>query len=484
MTDDGFDPRDERVTAYLRSRSSVQIPPDLMQTAMQQLEPQATASTWPRPREFLAGLVAALALIVVAVTFVVNLPQPAVVSNPEASVSPQPQSTEGFPTPTRISPATSQSIFPSFVSGMPFGMPVVSVAQAVALLNAGKLDGRAVAVAGYFAEEFLPCPAPFGFVAPLEDWCRAVAFTDDDLGLGMDNPMGWNIPAGEANLSPYLVAETAGQESLRYDTGSQPLVLVGHADDPRQWQCSPEAKAQCAGDFVVDRIAWANGAPIQLSPATTNVPIRMSLNDLAQATGSPALLMADAIKASDAWTIDPRFHAVGDNTVWVMRSLTSTITTEPDDGTRRVRVWLVDDATGAVLGQDDLALSPTYQPARLSIQATRPPMNGSDDIYPFYRLSEAGKAVLEADTGGSTYGSPSETRYGPGLPAILDPGSYTVEAWLATVDWTSGNDIVGKAYDNCSTDVTLNALDDVRFQAAFPKTGACTWGPAPSESPF
>ena len=37
------------------------------------------------------------------------------------------------------------------------------------------------------------------------------------------------------------------------------LVLVGHAGDARQWQCTSATQAQCASAFVVDRIAWAEG---------------------------------------------------------------------------------------------------------------------------------------------------------------------------------------------------------------------------------
>ncbi len=479
MSTGPHDPLDERLEGYLKARSAVSVPDDLLPAAMRRLGSEPNRPLWLRSSRMVGGLAAAAALLVVAVIVGVNLPiAPGPVATPPASLL-APASVAPSPTPVpTASPSTSPSGFPSSVADM----PVITVAQAVALLNAGQLNGRAVAVAGYFAEEFLPCPMPMGYVAPLQDWCRAVAFTDDDLGLGMDNPMGWSIPSGVANLSPYLVAETAGGEAITYSGGSQPLVVIGHADDPRQWQCPPASRSQCAGDFVVDRIAWADGAAVPLAPLTTNVPARMSLNDLAQATGGHGLLTADAVKASDAWTIDPRFHAVGDNTVWVVRRLTSTITATPDDGTRRVSVWLVADATGTVLDQTDLALSPGYQPARLSIQATRPQVN--DSVYPFYRISSGDTTVLETVVGGSTYGSRSETRYGPDMPAILDPGTYTVEAWLATVDWSAGDPVVGEAFGNCSTSISLNALDDVTMQAAYTRSGSCTWGPAPSASPF
>ncbi len=481
MSDERLDPAQERVAAYLKSRSAVRVPDDLLPAAMRRVESKPDRPVWQRPSRLFAGLAAAVALVVVAVIVGLSLPNvPAPAATPRASEL-APASTGPSLTPTPpTSPSTSPSIFPSSVADM----PVITVAQAVALLDAGQVNGRAVAVAGYFAELFLPCPAPMGYVAPLEDWCRAVAFTDHDLGLGMGNPMNWSIPTDEPNLSPYLVTETAGQEAMDVATESQPLVLIGHAGDPRQWQCSPDTKSDCARDFVVDRVAWADGSPVPLISPTMEVSVRMTVADLAAATGGGGLITAAALKASDAWTIDPRFRSVGDDPIWVVRSVRGAASASSGDPTRSVAVWLIDDATDTVLYHLDLAISPSYQPARLSIQATRPPMNGSDNISPFDRISQAGTAVLE-DWGWTMYGNRTETRYGPGPPAILDPGTYTVEAWLATVIWSApGNSyVVGEAYDNCSTEVSLNALDDVVLQAAFRKNGPCTWGPAPSESP-
>jgi len=37
------------------------------------------------------------------------------------------------------------------------------------------------------------------------------------------------------------------------------FVIIGHAGDARQWQCTAATQAACAHAFVVDRIAWADG---------------------------------------------------------------------------------------------------------------------------------------------------------------------------------------------------------------------------------
>jgi len=55
---------------------------------------------------------------------------------------------------------------------------VISVASADELLRSGKLDGQAVAVAGFYNSMALPCPYPGRYIGPLEGWCRFAAFTD------------------------------------------------------------------------------------------------------------------------------------------------------------------------------------------------------------------------------------------------------------------------------------------------------------------
>ena len=57
--------------------------------------------------------------------------------------------------------------------------------------------------------------------------------------------------------------------------GTEPvaLVLIGHAGDARQWQCTAATQAECANAFVVDRIDWAAGHDVPLAaprPATSS----------------------------------------------------------------------------------------------------------------------------------------------------------------------------------------------------------------------
>ena len=69
-------------------------------------------------------------------------------------------------------------------------MPVISVASADELLRSGKLDGQAVAVAGFYNSMALPCPYPGRYIGPLEGWCRFVAFTDTRATAQLCQPAG------------------------------------------------------------------------------------------------------------------------------------------------------------------------------------------------------------------------------------------------------------------------------------------------------
>ena len=78
----------------------------------------------------------------------------------------------GSPVPTGTPTGSANPSPSAALVGFPteiLGLPVQSVTEAIALRDAGKLDGRAVAVAGYYVERAtaLPCPARcFGRPSP------------------------------------------------------------------------------------------------------------------------------------------------------------------------------------------------------------------------------------------------------------------------------------------------------------------------------
>ena len=375
-------------------------------------------------------------------------------------------------------------------------MPVISVASADELLRSGKLDGQAVAVAGFYNSMALPCPYPGRYIGPLEGWCRYVAFTDTRSTAQLCQPEGSNgmscsQPSG-TNLAPFFVTETSGGAGSYLTGGAtgEPaaLVLIGHAGDPRQWQCTAATQAECAAAFVVDRIAWANGHDVPpAAPETSNqqagkvITPRMTLAEVAGAIGlGDDLLTGAAFRAGDIATVDPRWNLAGDDVVWLVRSLGRAA----ESGQARPEtVWLVDDATGKVIDSHPLKLAADYQPARLWQMATA---HGVDccagNVLAFYRVkSGEGTLVYEGMVPGGESGGSGYTTFGGSYgsgPLVLPAGGYTITAWLAPYD----GGVMGTPRDECSTQITPRPLGDVALNADFPVNQACTFGPAPSQS--
>ena len=398
--------------------------------------------------------------------------------------------------------ATSSAMLSSLPPGGPFppevaGLRVISVADAVGLLRSGKLDGQAVAVAGYYDQVTPSCPYPGRYIGPLEAWCRFASFTDTRASAKLCEPIGSNgmschQPSG-TNLSPWFMAETSGNTLGWVSAGStgEPaaLVIIGHAGDARQWQCTAATQAGCARAFVVDRVAWANGSDVPPAAPETGdqqsgkvITPAMTLVQVAAAIGlGDDLLTGAAFRKGDVATIDPRWNFAGDDIVWLVRSLGQAAGSAQ---TRPATVWLVDDATGNVIGSHPLKVAADYQPARLSQMAT---VHGVEccagDVFAFYRVESSDRTVVyEGMIQGGSSGDGNTTTYGGSYGSgvlVLPAGSYSIAAWLATYD----NGVMGTPGDECSTQVTLGPLDDVALNADFPASKACTFGPAPSPSP-
>jgi hypothetical protein len=458
---------DERVRAYLRARADVPVPGDLRLPSVADDRRPVARLAWLGGGAVLAAAVVVSALVVGG--SLMRGPSPdGAGPGPAASASPTAATTPGA------------AAFPASVAGM----PVLSVADAAALLEAGELDGRAVAVAGYYFNVAMSCPAPGGYIGPLEDWCRVVAFAGDAAGATMctygENSMECHDPPSGLRLEPWLMPETSG-EYPNMERAPVPLVLVGHADDARQWQCSAETQAECADAFVVDRVAWANGKELPLTAPgawerTAWEPLvpQRSLSKVASALGEGTEVIAIApFQAGDISMVDPRWNLAGDGLVWIVRSIGSS--GAGNEPTRAVMVSLVDDETGDIIDAHDLALDGGYRPARLWTVATRRGHECcADEVYPFYRVERVGGlTVHDGLIQGSASGDGTGTTYGPGTPLVLEAGTYAVSSWLATLD----PDAVRPSADACETEITLAEGDDLMLDAVFAAPGqACAFG--------
>ena len=306
---------------------------------------------------------------------------------------------------------------------------MISVADAVDLLQSGKLDGQAVAVAGYYDQVTPSCPYPGRYIGPLEAWCRFASFTDTRASAKLCQPEGANgmscsQPSG-TNLSPWFMTEASGNTWGWASGGAtgEPaaLVLVGHAGDARQWQCTAATQAECASAFVVDRVAWANGRDVPPAAPETGredsgkvITPRMTLDQVTAAIGlGDDPLTGAPFRKGDIATIDPRWNFAGDDIVWLVRSLGQATGAE-GTGPRPETVWLVDDTTGKVIDSHPLQLAADYRPARLWPMAT---VHGVEccagDVFPLYRVESGdGTPVYEGLVSSSASGEGDATTYG------------------------------------------------------------------------
>ena len=475
---------EERIRAYMQGRADVSVLDDLS---------WPTAASGPRRRWSISSARAWGRLTVAGIVMVIVVL--GVFSSRQTPTGPGRPTT---PPASNSTPSTSQppdASFPSRVAGL----PVISVAHAVELLQSGKLDGQAVAVAGYYQQFYPSCPYPGRYIGPLESWCRLSAFADTLAGAQLCRPEGSNgmschQPTG-TYLAPFLMAETSGNASTWLTAGAigEPtaFVLIGHAGDARQWQCTASTQSECANAFVVDRIAWAARHDVPLAAPQTGdqqsgklITPKMTLAQAVTAAGfGDNVVAAAAFRAGDIATVDPRWNYAGDNIVWVVRSLGEGASSQNDE-TRPETVSLVDDATGRLIDSHSLKLAGDYQPARLWQMAT---VHGLDccanNELAFYRVqSDNGTLVYEGPVRGGESGGADATTFGGSYlsgPLDLPAGRYLITSWLASYD--SGS--TGTPRDECSTQLTLRPLDDVALDADYPAGQACTFRPAPSPSP-
>ncbi len=473
---------EDRIRDYLRGRADVKVPDDLRALP-------AAPGPGPRWRMSSMGRVAGLAAAALVVAVVVGVTS----IQPPTTVGPGSSAATGGPDATLPSSGPVDARFPAEVAGM----PVVTVAHARDLLRTGKLDGQAVAVAGYYSAFYPSCPYPGRYIGPLEGWCDFIAFADTASGAQLCHAEGANgtscsKPAG--TFSPFLVAETSGNPwPFTQGIGEgmpSPVVFIGHAGDPRQWQCLANTRTQCASAFVVDRVAWAAGHDLPVAAPDTGdqqsgTPItpRMTLEQVAAAAGlGENLLTGAAFRAGDLATVDPRWNRGGDNLLWLLRSIEPGSSQGAD--TRPEMVWLVDDATGTVLDSQPLQVDAAYQPAQLWPIAT---VRGQEccpggGLTPFVRVVAAdGSVAYDGIVSGGASGDQNGTTFGGGygsLPIVVPAGNYTLSAWLANYPGGQGNPERG-----CSTAVTLAALDAVAYNAVYPTGEACAFQPAAAPSP-
>jgi hypothetical protein len=344
-------------------------------------------------------------------------------------------------------------------------LPLLTVDEASRLLFDGKLDGRLVTVFGWWMEG-MPMSCPYTPFAPaLSTRCVLRAFADQHLQLatytestyswsGGQQRVGLLVPAMVSETSVGVQPESPVQPTTRNPTPAQRVVVIGHAGDPRLWQCRPQDREGCGDIFVVDRIAWVEGVDAPLKTGFSEVAASLTPDEAVAATGAdPAQVVSVlALRGEDVGTIDPRLSGGDASAVWVIRFAGT-----PDEfGTADATTYVVDDASATVLSSVPLQVDAHYAPALLTIYV--------DD---------------ERTPAGGEWGYANYSIIGPNGPIsrgnsaamALNPGTYTLRGNI------TGDITPPPPGPPCETQVELAANDDVWWRVAFAQDGSCTWAP-------
>lgn len=363
--------------------------------------------------------------------------------------------------------------FPSAI----LGLPVRTVAEARQLMAGGGINGRAIAVGGWWSQPVLAqtCPAPMVYVTPIEGYCRHTALAGTpaqvDSYTQWDNGSSESFMPPDDALQPRLVSETAGIQALwegvtDLDSADrqmpQRVVIIGHVGDPRMWQCIPQSRHSCETAFVVDRFAWVEGRSVEPAVDHGGPPPRGG--DDALATISAALppgsviLTFGAWMARDAHSLDPRFHASQVGRFWFARAIVGV----PDAaGTAALTEVVMPDATG-----------------RAELLDVAPPPDEIPATVPFVvsNFPRRTRVAIERLDGSVVYLQPLQRWWTP--PAVLPAGDYQILVWQGRARPTPPPiDSV-----SCSATLHVGPGQSVPITISF-DDGNCTIGPTPEPAP-
>jgi len=238
------------------------------------------------------------------------------------------------------------AVFPADIDGI----PVWTVEATLRRGDAGETHGVGVAIGGWYAESVsisISCPPPIEAWSPLERYCHAGQefLTDIPQTIDVKTP-----PTG-TGLAPFF-SPFWGGEFLADRQTPQPVVLVGHFDDPLAISCSHLGRYACISVFVVDRIAWHDGEPQGArtgSSYRTNAPVptrdgaaveevvRRSIAEGASIQSMTLLEERDVTGLDPTTDVDPN----GLDLVWYVRAV--------EMGTHRIGSFIVDDASGELI---------------------------------------------------------------------------------------------------------------------------------------
>jgi len=243
---------DRRLDTAFQTRFDRPAPPHLRERIIEDLA--APAARLPLLRSFRAVTRTAVAAVAIFVAVLATIgisgisptSPTASATTPAAALPTTPPliGTVGPPFPSSIRPSGSDATY-----------AVLSVADAAAIRERG-VDDREIAVAGWYQPPRpVPCPLLADAVQPLEDCALITSLLVPQARLAPNGS--FVAPSGPA-LSPVTNWRPVGEGPL-----GPAVVFVGHFDDARAAQCpAGERRVRCQDRFVVDTVAWDDGASL------------------------------------------------------------------------------------------------------------------------------------------------------------------------------------------------------------------------------
>jgi hypothetical protein len=311
-------------------------------------------------------------------------------------------------------------------------MPVHTVAEMRELIGTATVDGRFIAVAGYWSWQGIPCPY-LPHASPITGFCSGVSFSDapqrPEFGYIGDS----DIVAVPETLNGNLLSQS------QTENAPGAVVVIGHRGDARAAQCV----SNCQGTLVIDNVAWVNGS---LTPDPNSGPFASAVmpgEQLLAAIETDSALMND---------VDPRLIGQSTGVVRFVR----VATTAPDvDGLRDGRVRLVRPGTSITVAELPLRVEDDYDPARLILDLG-PHSYYENNRTQMVTVSRPGSVLLEGALG---YGI---------TPLLLESGDYQLHGWVRN----AAEEIVDGV--ECDLEIAPTASEHLAFEAKFSKSG-CKW---------
>ena len=245
------------------------------------------------------------------------------------------------------------------------GLSVIDVPAAIAQRDATD-DASELAVRGWYAPTY-PVPCPFTpTTSPVQPACP------DDQVLLLAEPetlatvgtnaagtrtTGFRSPEGPALQIDLDDVDRSWSPTLFDSSPPEPIevVALGHFADDRSAFCSPETVGLCRDRFVVDRVVWADGREVPMSPlvdpAAAVSTVEDVLSAVRDAAGEHPVLAVMRIQGPDIRRAEPalanHLELIARDGIWVARILV-------EGATER---YLVIDGADAVYSVDGTAVT-------------------------------------------------------------------------------------------------------------------------------